>query len=170
MRKWNKGDYVSYRTNGVCRITDIVDLKLTSDGWNKYYVLSPVYKDGLTIYVDTSDKEAEDEMKAPLSTEQINALIHEAALSHLKWISNERERSSFISQKINSGSMCDLLSIVQVLQDKKKEKSGQGKKLGSTDEQNLHRAENMVNTNFAYSLGIRPDQVPAYIRQMAAAG
>lgn len=168
--RWNKGDYVSYRTNGVCRITDIVDLKLTSDGWQKYYVLTPVYKDGLTIYVNMKDEETDGEMKEPLSTDQINTLIHEAVDSHLKWISNERERSTFISQKINSGSMIDLLTIVHVLKDKKKEKNGQGKKLGSTDEQNLHRAENMVNTNFAYSLGIQPDQVPAYIRQMAAAG
>ena len=48
---FEKGDYVIYGNNGICRVQDITTLSISGiDKNRKYYLLKPVYASGSTVY------------------------------------------------------------------------------------------------------------------------
>ena len=53
---FEKGDYVIYGSNGICRVQDVTTLDIPGvDKNRKYYLLKPVYTSASTVYtpVDT---------------------------------------------------------------------------------------------------------------------
>ena len=67
-------DTVLYGTEGVCEIKDITQLNF-GEGMMEYYVLQPIYKDSLTIFVHTGNDHLISKMRLILSREEIEEII-----------------------------------------------------------------------------------------------
>ena len=65
------GQTVLYGTEGVCRITEIQEMKVGKKK-SEYYVLKPVYRDGATIYVPMDNATLLNRMRQVLSAEEID--------------------------------------------------------------------------------------------------
>lgn len=160
---WKIGDAVIYGNNGICRITDIQRMRLTEDGEKTYYILEPLYRARMTIYVD--QKRGAESFRHPLTVAEIDGLI--ASIRDQEWIANEKERQMQNASRIHGGKYSDLLSIISTLYKKDAERRSIGRKLSAADERDRDAAESIISQSFAYSLGIRPDEVPDYIRRRA---
>ena len=158
---WKVNDTVVHAREGVCIISSIEELSMSSDGPTEYYILSPVYEKGSRIYVPLAL--ADNVLRKPLTKDEIEALIKEIPKLGIKWISDEKKRQKSLQEDIKSGSHATLLGIIATLYSKKKEIGESGRKFHSSDEHFLNEAEKQINREFGYVLGIKPGDVPAYI-------
>ncbi len=161
MQKWNIGDTVVHGRDGVCVIEDITEMTVAG-GSRPYYVLSPVYDKGGRIYVP-ADQDNGDVMRAPLSRDEINSLIDSIPNQDSAWIDNEKVRQKEYAKVICEGDNADLISVISALFEKRTEKEHAGRKFHAADERMLSEAQKILHGEFAYVLGISPEEVPGYI-------
>ena len=161
MQKWNIGDTVVHGRDGVCVIEDITEMTV-ADGSRPYYVLSPVYDKGGRIYVP-ADRDTGAVMRAPLSKDEINSLIDSIPDQDNAWIDNEKLRQKEYSKVICEGDNADLIGVISALFEKRTEKEHAGRKFHAADERMLSEAQKILHGEFAYVLGISPEDVPGYI-------
>ncbi len=148
---------------GICRIRSVSELNMSHDGPRRYYVLTPLYDQGTTLY--TPCDQAEHQLRDPLNREDIDSLIDGMPRHHTDWISDEKARQRYLTGIVRSGNHENLLAAVSALYDKRKEQTARGRKFHSSDARFLEEAETSINREFAYVLGVQPDDVPAYIRK-----
>lgn len=163
MKTWNVNDTIMYARDGVCEIKGIEEMALTREGKRKYYILIPVYDPGTKIYVP-ADIDT-DKMRDLLTKEEVDQLIDDLGNSDIEWIDNEKLRQKTYSQMIAEGNHADLLQLISILYQKRKERQGKGKKFHTADERLLTEAERLLYQEIGYILNLTPGKVPEYIKQ-----
>ena len=153
---FQKGDYVIYKNNGLCRVEDIQPL--TFDAMKReYYILSP--QSGGTVYVPTEGELAKKLQKAP-TKQDVDDLIAGVENTDLKWIENSKQRIATFDKLLASSDRTAILWIMKVLSE---QKDSEAKRLSSNEERILATAEKIIKEEFAFALNIPKDQVIAYI-------
>ncbi|MBQ6363578.1 MAG: CarD family transcriptional regulator [Lachnospiraceae bacterium] len=159
---WKEGDHVLHGSDGVCVIKGVQNLDLMGDGEEEYYILEPLYARGVTVYVRTDAPE--ESLKKPMNRQEIEQMIGKIPEYEMNWISNERERQDTLGRMLRDGELEDLFRVVAVLYRQRQDLVHRGKKLRSSDEQFLMRADSRINRELAYGIGIAPEEVPQFIR------
>lgn len=156
--------HVVYGQNGVCKITDIREEKLYG-AKQTYYVLTPIDNEAFLIYIPTDNEGLTSKMRPLLSKEEALLLLREIHQTLLPWISDNKERGAFYASLLSRGDHRELLALIHTIHHKRRELSGQRKRLWAVDELALKRAEKLICDEFAIALGIAPDKVPAFISE-----
>ena len=107
---FEKGDYVIYGNNGICRVQDITTLSISGiDKNRKYYLLKPVYSSGSTVYtpVDT----AETLLRPALSREEADSLIRSIPDIPLIPIADEKTLEKTYKEYMRSNSLTAAISV-----------------------------------------------------------
>lgn len=157
------GDQVIYGTEGVCRVERVEKLRVSGQA-ALYYVLSPVYREGATVYVPLDNERLTGRMKRVLSTQELETLLAETVQTEPLWIDNPNERKQLYSAVLLGGDRQELLRLVRTLYLHREKLIAHGKHLRAADDQALRDAERMINGEFAVVLSIPRHEVPAYIR------
>lgn len=154
------GKYVVYRMSEICRIEGFE--KKCADGVNEreYLVLSPISSGSARYYVPKET--AGERIRALLSREEILDLIH-GMVGAEEWRSNPTERKQLQSEALSSGDYGRIASMLRGIYLEKQRREAQGKRLNSTDERTMKQAESMINGEFSFVLGIKPEEVPEFI-------
>lgn len=164
--KFAVNDLVSYKTSGVCRISEIKEC--TFGGvCGEYYILNPVY-DGKSVIFVPVDSPLSDKMRKLLTKAEVDEIIDTMPQDAFDWIENDRERSEKIKEVTTSGDRARIARMIKTLWLRRKALAERGKKLRITDEAALHSAEKILYDEFAYALGIAREDVPAYIEAKIA--
>lgn len=158
------GDAIIYGTHGVCVISEIAELKLVGDK-REYYVLSPVRDSNSKIYAPTDNEAVSAKMRKVLTRDEIMSLILNVSDDETKWISDDSERRDFCESVIKSGDRSELMKLIEMLYLKQKSLQSNKKHFHMADEKALREAQELLHDEFAYVLGIKPEEVPGYIRQ-----
>lgn len=160
----SKGDVFVYGMSGVCRIEDICvkDLGMMK---KEYYILRPVYDERSMVYVPTDSEKFEEKAKALLTKEEAYEMLDNIPERDLEWISNDKERSEIFKNALEEGTRLDLIRLIQVLHCRKNELFKKGKKLRSADENIMLRAEKLIYGEFAWVLGIKPEEAMKLINE-----
>ena len=155
-------DAVIHPGQGVCRITDIREEDFAGEK-QLYYVLEPVYaKKGTTLFVPAEGNKVQ--LRKILKKSEIEALIEEAVSSpDTDWNSNDKMRQREFMQTLKQGSHIEIMKMIASIRMHKKSLYGSGKKLHSGDEHIMENAEHLLHQEFAFSLGLKPEEVGAYI-------
>ena len=155
-------DMIVYGANGVCRITDVEEKKLTREK-KKYFVLSPVKSVGSVYYVPVDNEKLVAKMRKLLSEDEINELIDAMAGEHENWIENETERKERYREIISAGEPKQLIGIIKAIFFEKKRREEDGKRLHASDERFLKDAEQLLHGEFQYVLNLSQDELMRYI-------
>ncbi len=156
------GDIVIYKSEGVCRVSDI-EVKTFRDKEIEYYVLKPVYKENSEIFVPKNNIELVSKMRQVLTREEIINLIKSMPDEDDIWIENENQRKEEYKQLIASGDRTKLIRLIKTLFNHKQKQKEAGKKLHITDDRLLKDAEKVLYDEFAYVLNISQNQVVPFI-------
>ncbi len=157
------GQFVSYSTTGICEITEIKKMGVGAKE-KEYYVLKPLYQKGSTVYVPLDNSELTEKIRPAADKRQIHEIIFKAKENPLQWIEDDFKRSEAFKETLHSG---DLLSIIRLVSCiyLQGEKLGRTKhRLRAVDSSAFTNAENYLYNEFAYGLGIKPEQVIEYIK------
>ena len=157
-------DTVSYGTQGVCTVTGIEKMNLAGKT-EEYYVLKPVYQTHSTIYVPLSNDALVEKMRRVLSREETEELIRTIPDEETIWIDDELERKEKYNQIINSGDRKKIAGLIKTLYFEQTRRQSSGKRLRQSDEQLFKRAENLLYSELALVLDIKPDQVVPFLNE-----
>lgn len=156
------GDIVRYATTGVCRIADITEMAI---GKQKamYYVLQPVHKDALQVYVPCDKEALVAKMRRILTKGEILSLIHSMPEVDCRWIADDMQRKETYQQILAQGDRSGLIGMIRAIYLHQQRCLASGKKLHQADERYFEEAQKLLSDEFAYVLGIRPEQVTPFI-------
>ncbi len=159
-----KGHVFVYGTSGVCRVEDIRVMDY-GGGKKEYYILQPVFdlRSNLSVPVDSPAFSAR--ARELLQESEILEIIDSLANTGTEWIKNDKERVAAFRNLLESGFCKDIAFLIRNLYLHKKELAGKGKKLRSADEAIMQRAEKLLYGEFAWVLGIEPEEVPGFIKK-----
>lgn len=161
---YSVNDAVVYGTNGVCVITAIEERNFSGENI-EYYILRPVDNEKNTFYVPVSNSMLTNKMHNVCTKQEINRLINIIGNECPFWIDNEDKRKKEYTYAIETGDRLQLFRIIKTIYNKNAELNAQHKKLHASDEKFFKQAENILYSEFAYSLDIPKDEVTDYIKK-----
>jgi len=157
------GEYVFYRQNGICVISDISTENLGVMGVQTYYVLTSVGNENNKFFVPVNSPLTE-EMYRLLTAEEIDSIILRTSENDdSKWIDDDKSRSAFFDSVLKSGNRTDILRMVKSISVRKLSLEQTKRKLHAADERMLGAAEKLIKEEFAFVLKIDEDSVIPYI-------
>ena len=162
------GDYVSYRTDGVCKISDLRKENFGAFGKDTlYYVLNPIGDEKSTFFVPADNEKLVSMMRRLLTAEEIIDLIKAIAHRDPEWISDSKQRGAHFKEVLSEGNPEELLFLIHTLNTHMKAQSAEGKKLYVTDTNALKRACRMLHEEFAMMLPLStPDDVAELVEKI----
>lgn len=159
-------DIVLYEAEGVCKIKDITKENF-GEGIMEYYVLQPIYKDSLMIFVHTGNDHLISKMRRVLSREEIEKIILTMPEEELLSIEDESAREIKYQEIINSGDRRAVVKLIKTIYLRQKNRKEQKKNPYAIDERFLKEAEKLLYDEFALVLNVKPNQVlPLIIKQI----
>lgn len=156
------GDAVVYGVQGVCRIREMCTKKFGKEE-QEYFVLCPIFDEKSVIYVPTDKPALLAQMRSVLTKEELQELIASAGDRNALWIEDDSHRRDFCAEVIKSGDRGALMQLVSMLYLHSEELKGQKKHFHMADERSLKQAKKLLHDEFAFVLGITPEEVPEYI-------
>lgn len=156
------GEVVVYGVQGVCRIHELCRRKFDRVE-KEYYLLRPVFDERSVIYVPIDKPDLVEQMRPVLTKQEVNILITDLSGSACDWIDDDGDRKDFCAEVIRSGDRGALMRLITMLYSRNEALKGQKKHFHIADERNLKRAQKLLHEEFAYVLGLMPDEVPGYI-------
>jgi CarD family transcriptional regulator len=160
-------DYIFYSTTGVCRIVDIRAATFDGLEGQKCYVVRPIKDSSSIIYIPVDNDEMLGKMRSVLTKEDICNLIHDMPNETSIEFCDERDHSKEYYSKIGSCDSRELVRIIKTiyLEKIRKKGKGKGKGLNQTENKIMFLAEKLLYEEFAFVLGIEPQQVIPFIRE-----
>lgn len=156
------GDAVIHPAEGVCEITDITE-KNFSGVSEEYYVLKSVYDGHSTVYIPVESVKVRPKIRLVLNHSQVNKIIDTLDKNEPVKTENDNQRRQIFKEILASGNETEIGRLLTTVYLLKKEIRSSGKKMKVSDERIIKETERSVFTEFAFSLGISPEEIPAYI-------
>ncbi|MBQ1305375.1 MAG: CarD family transcriptional regulator [Erysipelotrichales bacterium] len=150
-----------HRYNGLCKISGMKKMAFKGPAVH-YYVLEPVYDSASTIYVPK--EKAAELLRTPLPKDEILKLIDGMAGMPVVWVDDMKRRKDAFTDIIHRGDPVELVSMIQSIYKKAKERNAIGKRLSEADQRQLTIAEKVISGEFAYGLSEEPPQILERIR------
>jgi CarD family transcriptional regulator len=161
---FKKGEMIMCGGHGVCRVVDIVGNPIDRlDIKRKFYVLEPVFEKSSTVYVPVdSDKVV---MRNIMNKAEAEELIDRVTMIEGVGIKEEKNREEAYKEAIRTYDCQSLVRIIKTLYLRKQNRLREGKKVLSSDEQYLRKAEELLYSEMSLALSIPKEQVSKYITQ-----
>ena len=158
------GQCVCYGGTGVCRVERIETVPFPDEQhMRKCCELKPVGNPSMAILVPLDNAALCAKIKPLLSKQEIDRMI--SALPDLPslWMEERKQRAAEFRRILSAGDAQTLLQLLYTLKQQREILRQNGKKLASADLLVWKEAVRVIDEEFAYSLGIRQQDVLAYI-------
>lgn len=150
--------------HGVCRVVNITGNPIDRlDKVRKYYVLEPVFEKGSTVYTPVDNDKVI--MRRIMNREEAEELVGRITGIDTVWIQEEKSREQMYKDAIRTYDCQSLVQIIKTLYMRKQSRLKEGKKVLSSDEQYLRKAEELLYSEMSLALSIPKSEVEAYIRK-----
>ena len=115
----------------------------------------PIFEKGTTLFVPIENDPVR--IRPLLTKEAITELLHElSAQEDEPWIHNQHQRTAHFKTILKNGNEQEILSMLHMMQ--------KHRKLPIVEERMRQTAKKLVEQEFSYVLGMKPETVPAWIR------
>ena len=153
------GDTVSYGTSGVCSITERKRVMLGGQP-HDCLILRPVYDETMKICVPCDSTALLQKMRPIPDRAELLALLHEPTPAHDP---DPEARRLAYRQALQSADLHALINMVRDIHTERALRRAKGKQLTSYEDSALRDAQNVLRSEFAYVMGIHPDEVSDFI-------
>lgn len=160
---FEKGQIIMCGGHGVCRVVNItgnpVDRK---DLKRKYYVLEPMFEKASTVYTPVDNDKVI--MRRIMTKEEADELAGKVTQIDTVWIQDEKTREQMYKDAIRTYDCRSLVQIIKTLYMRRQSRLQEGKKVLSSDEQYLRKAEELLYSEMSVALSIPREEVESYIK------
>ncbi len=143
------GETVRYGQSGLCKIEGTCTKEIAGEQ-QEYFMLTPLFKKGSTVFVPCANEELVQRMCSPLLEEEIPLLLARAAEEEIEWIRDFRRRSELSKKALSSCDRMDALLLIKSIYAHRKEVQGKGTRVHTTDDYFLKDAEQLIYSEIAY--------------------
>ncbi len=158
---FEKGDYVVYSNNGICRVEDIVTMSML-DEKKEYYTLIPINEPTAKIYLPLDYKGQR--VRLAMNEEQARELCGKIGELEELSIVNEKERERVYKEAMASNDPYILAGVVKTISGRKKARELQGKKSTSIDDRYLKLVENQLYGELCHALQVNKEELEHIIK------
>lgn len=156
------GEFIMCGGHGVCRVTAITGNPVDKlDKKRKYYILEPIFEKGSTIYTPVDNEKVV--MRKIMNEKDAKTLIEQIPSIETFWIKEEKTREQMYKEAIRTYDCQSLVRIIKTLYLRKQDRVQQGKKVLSSDEHYLKKAEELLYSEMSLALSIPKENVEEYI-------
>lgn len=150
--------------HGVCRVVNITGNPIDKlDKVRKYYVLEPIFEKGSTVYTPVDNDKVI--MRRIMSKKEAEDLVERITTIDTVWIQEEKGREQMYKEAIRTYDCHSLVQIIKTLYLRKQNRLKEGKKVLSSDEHYLRKAEELLYSEMSLALSIPKEEVEAYITE-----
>lgn len=153
---FNIGDAVVYSNAGLCTIDDIRTEDFLGDE-QLFYVLSPKYSRGSTIFVAVGNSKVV--LRHTVSKEKVSEVLSIEVEPEKEWIEKRQERHAHTTEVLKNCDIEETLITLRTLLCKRAEKEKMGKKLHMKDDSDIANLERMLFGEIAHVLDVSYDEV-----------
>jgi len=162
-------DVIVYTREGLCVITEISE-QVIDDERKEYYKLRHIFDDGATILIPVGSELLTSKIRPILSVSEIHEIIKrmpDAEPIQLEAYSDTTRKAEY-KELLANGNIEDLVKLIKTLYIRHQTREHEGKSAFVSDKKFMKHAEKLLYEEFAYVLGIEPDQVVSYISERIA--
>ena len=153
--------------HGVCRVVSITDNPVDRrDKVRKYYVLEPLFEKASTIYTPVDNDKVM--MRMVMTKEEAEELTKRVTEIDTVWIQEEKNREQMYKEAIRTYDCRSLVQVIKTLYMRKQNRIQEGKKVLSSDEQYLRKAEELLYSEMSVALSIPREEVETYIKDVVS--
>lgn len=159
---FQKGDYVIYGHNGICRIQDITTLDIPGvDKNRKYYLLKPVYASQSTVYTPVDTAEAS--FRHAMSKEEADSLIKSIPNIPIIPLSDEKTLEQTYKKYMRSNRSEAWVQLIKTIYLRKEKRIMTGHKVTALDSRYFDLAEASLYGELSIALGKPKEEIKTYI-------
>ncbi|MDR3224916.1 MAG: CarD family transcriptional regulator [Clostridiales Family XIII bacterium] len=165
----NVNDVVVYAREGLCVITEISEQEI-GDERKEYYKLRHIFDGGATIFIPVSNELLTSKIRPVLSLNEIHEIIRKMPAAEpirLEAYSDTTRKAEY-KELLSNGNIDDVVKLIKTLYMRHRTREHEGKSVFASDKKFMKHAEKLLYEEFAYVLGIEPDQVVPYITEQIA--
>lgn len=160
---YREGEYVVYRSNGLCCIEGMQAACFDGQTERAYYALHPIDQPNASFFVPADLPDLEQRMRRILTKEQILQIIDTAYTRDIEWIEDTKKRFEAYDAILKTGDRAHILQLMKLLAQRREQLESQRKKLYAGDNRLLANAQRLLTQEFAFVLQIEQDQVIPFI-------
>lgn len=159
---FEKNQLIMCGGHGVCRVVNVTGNPIDRlDKVRKFYVLEPVFEKASTVYMPVDNDKVI--MRRIMSKGEAEELIDNISQIKTVWIKEEKTREQMYKEAIRTYDCESLVQIIKTLYQRKQSRIKEGKKVLSSDEQYLRKAEALLYSEMSLALDIPKEEVQGYI-------
>ncbi len=148
--------------HGVCRVVNVTGNPFDRfDKVRMFYVLEPVFEKASTVYMPVDNDKVV--MRRVMNRDEAEELIDNINEIETVWIKEEKGREQMYKDAIRTYDCQSLVQIIKTLYMRKQSRIKEGKKVLSSDEQYLRKAESLLYSEMSIALDIPKEEVQGYI-------
>ena len=153
--------------HGVCRVVSITDNPVDRrDKVRKYYVLEPLFEKASTIYTPVDNDKVI--MRRVMTKEEAEELTKRVTEIDTVWSQEETNREQMYKEALRTYDCRSLVQVIKTLYIRKQNRIQEGKKVLSSDEQYLRKAEELLYSEMSVALSIPREEVETYIKDVVS--
>lgn len=161
---FEKNQLIMCGGHGVCRVINITGNPIDRlDKKRKYYVLEPVFEKASTVYTPVDNDKVV--MRKIMTREEAQELAEGITQIDTVWIQEEKGREQMYKEAIRTYDCRSLVQIIKTLYLRRQNRLQEGKKVLSSDEQYLRKAEELLYSEMSVALSIPKEEVETYIKK-----
>ncbi len=164
---FNVGEYVVYGSGEICRIDEKTSKSFDGRSYAEYCKLIPVDSMNSTYYIPADRMEKS--VRKLLTREEIYKIIDSMPNATGIWFSDKNERKEHFGEMLKSDNFSGMINMMKSIYEERECRNASGKQLTASDERAFSTAENIINREFAFVLGIKTDDVEKFIHARLAA-
>ena len=161
---FEKGEYIVYGINGICRVEEICTSPYDKNDTRTYYLLVPVHNPmGSTIYTPVDNQRIP--MRRLMTVQEIDELI--AQMPHLETLSVpvEKQRRELYRTTISQLRPQGYVSVIKTVHHRRETLTAAHKHVPVSDLEYGRLAKHLLYSECAHVLGIEEELVENYIEE-----
>lgn len=162
---FESGMHIRYGGTGICLIDRIEEVPYPGPKpFRLCYVLKPLRSAGMEVSVPLDNELLCAKMQPLRSKEEIDQMLDLAAhADEMEWIDDRKQRGAEFRRILSGGDANTLLQMIHCILRRQSELKALGKNLSAMDENARKDASRMLDEEFAFSLGLTPEEASVYI-------
>ena len=162
---YEAGMHVRYGGTGICLIDRIEEVPYPGQQPMRLcYVLKPVRNSGMEVSVPLDNETLCAKMQPLRTPEEIDRMLDEAVQdTPPTWIEDRKQRSTEFKRILAGGDAPTLLRMIHGILRQKAILKAEGKHLTAMDDNARKDAARMLDEEFGFSLGMKPEEASRYI-------
>ncbi len=153
---FQKGEYIIYGNNGVCKVQDYMQPD-TMEGEEIYYVLSPVNARGSTIFSPVNNDKVY--MRPVIKRQEAEELLEGIPDYEDMILGEGKPQDQQYKEILQKYDCVEFLRFIKALYNRKKDREAQGKRITAVDEKYLLLAKDSLLNELSIALDMSVDEV-----------